>query len=69
MTNKKLIILVIGIFLVGLLILIIAFRTRKRIYNFDSCEKAGYLVRLLNCQGCPKYCDTPWGETFSKSQK
>lgn len=61
--------IIIGVLLVGLLIAILVLKNRKRVYNFDSCEKAGYPVRLLNCQGCPKYCDAPWGETFSKSQK
>jgi len=61
--------------LVAILLLIIflllcggIFGIYKTINDFDSCEKAGFPVRLLDCLGCPKFCDTPWGVTFSKSQ-
>lgn len=42
--------------------------SKTSVIDFNSCENAGYPVRLLNCQGCPKYCDTPWGVSYSKKQ-
>ncbi|MDD2822699.1 MAG: hypothetical protein PHQ59_01325 [Candidatus Daviesbacteria bacterium] len=42
--------------------------SKTSVIDFNSCKKAGYPIRLLNCQGCPKYCDTPWGASYSEKQ-
>jgi len=64
--RRKLIVIV--LLIIVLLLCGGIFGIYKSINDFDSCEKAGFPVRLLDCAGCPKFCDTPWGVTFSKSQ-
>ncbi|MCX6736540.1 MAG: hypothetical protein NTW73_00395 [Candidatus Parcubacteria bacterium] len=61
--------LIIILILLGLsLAVFFYFNNVKSVHDFDSCEKAGYSIRLLNCIGCPKFCDTPWGNSYSKKQ-
>jgi len=68
-TNKRVIAFFIGVIALLIAIFVYSRIVRNGVYDFDTCEKAGYSVRLLNCIGCPKYCDTPWGVSYPKPQK
>ncbi|GEM_PF-3821191 len=50
------------------LVISLYFLVTRNIHDYDSCVKAHYSVRLLNCKGCPNYCDTPWGMTYSQEK-
>lgn len=59
---------IIPVLLLFILLIIVYFLNRPVVRDFDTCERAGFRVRLLDCAGCPKFCDTPWGVSYSKKQ-
>lgn len=61
-----------ALFLLTILIILFGpklfLRLTQAVYDYDSCEKAGFPTRPLNCQNCPKYCDAPFGVRYSQRQ-